>query len=301
MAQLEIAYFIVTFLIGFVSLGLGVFFYFNQKDEIVRNYNYFYFAFTAVMILNFVSSYMRTNISDYKGAFYYILLYLENPFFLSLMIFVLPYFFHSFLNVENNKKRNIIFILLAVVTLALHNGLMFIEKQVGSVPYLALFKNIVFVIVLIYIWYLLLTSKGLDERKTKFVEKLSIVFFLVILVIVNDIFLLDTTGIKFFPVLYAVLGLAFIRFFYKEGSGHSKIKNGRRDFDKEEFASKYNLSKREMEVINLLNEGKSYREISEELFISLNTVKTHIRNIYPKLDVSSRHEIVNLINNISTK
>jgi DNA-binding CsgD family transcriptional regulator len=39
-------------------------------------------------------------------------------------------------------------------------------------------------------------------------------------------------------------------------------------------------------------ENKTNKEIASELFISLNTVKTHIRNLYAKLEVSNRGEFV---------
>jgi DNA-binding NarL/FixJ family response regulator len=54
----------------------------------------------------------------------------------------------------------------------------------------------------------------------------------------------------------------------------------------------YNLSSREKEVLNLLGEGNNYKEIAEELFISVDTVRHHIRNIYKKLHVHSRSEAV---------
>jgi len=298
-AQLEIAYFIITFLIGIVSLGFSIFFYFNRKDEVIKSYIYFYSTFTAIVVFNFVSSYLRANIIDYKSTAYYILLYLENPFFFSVMIFALPYFFHLFLSVNNPMKRNIVFAGIAIITFAVHNGLMFLEKQVGSISSLAMFKNIVFILVLIYVWYQTLTAKKLDKTKTQFVRKLSVAFFLVVVVIVNDTFLLDITAVKFFPALYSILGIVFTRYFYRMNFNHSGMEIKNTTIDQEEFSEKYDISKREMEVINLLVEGKSYRQISEELFISLNTVKTHIRNIYPKINVSSRHEIVNLISNNS--
>jgi LuxR family maltose regulon positive regulatory protein len=52
------------------------------------------------------------------------------------------------------------------------------------------------------------------------------------------------------------------------------------------------LKTREIEVLKLIQEGASNSEISEELFISINTVKTHILNIYAKLDVHSRTKAV---------
>lgn len=52
------------------------------------------------------------------------------------------------------------------------------------------------------------------------------------------------------------------------------------------------LSKREMEVLNALIDGYSYKSIADRLFISVNTVSFHLRNIYAKLHVNSRAEAV---------
>jgi LuxR family maltose regulon positive regulatory protein len=52
------------------------------------------------------------------------------------------------------------------------------------------------------------------------------------------------------------------------------------------------LSERELEVLQLLAEGLSNKEIGQRLFISLPTVKSHTRNIYGKLGVHSRREAV---------
>ncbi len=52
------------------------------------------------------------------------------------------------------------------------------------------------------------------------------------------------------------------------------------------------LSERELEVLRFIAAGLSNKKIMEELFISLSTVKTHIRNIYSKLYVHSRTEAI---------
>jgi LuxR family maltose regulon positive regulatory protein len=52
------------------------------------------------------------------------------------------------------------------------------------------------------------------------------------------------------------------------------------------------LSQRELEVLGLIAAGLSNREIAEELVIAISTVKTHINNIYRKLDVSTRTQAV---------
>ncbi len=48
------------------------------------------------------------------------------------------------------------------------------------------------------------------------------------------------------------------------------------------------LSRREQEILEQLSKGYRYKEIADKLFVSLETVRTHIRNIYEKLQVNSR-------------
>jgi DNA-binding CsgD family transcriptional regulator len=55
-----------------------------------------------------------------------------------------------------------------------------------------------------------------------------------------------------------------------------------------------NLSERENQVTNLLLQGKTYRTIAGELYISENTVKFHVGNIYSKLNIQSRTELIDL-------
>ena len=61
------------------------------------------------------------------------------------------------------------------------------------------------------------------------------------------------------------------------------------------FFEEHNISKREEEVIQQMCEGKTNKEISEALFISLQTVKDHIYRIYQKTDVKNRVQLINLI------
>ena len=50
------------------------------------------------------------------------------------------------------------------------------------------------------------------------------------------------------------------------------------------------LTPREEEILDLLVQGHRYREIAEALFISLDTVRTHVRHVYEKMHVRSRAE-----------
>jgi LuxR family maltose regulon positive regulatory protein len=50
------------------------------------------------------------------------------------------------------------------------------------------------------------------------------------------------------------------------------------------------LSRQELRVLRLLVAGLSNADIAQELVVSANTVKTHVKSIYRKLDISSRDE-----------
>jgi len=59
----------------------------------------------------------------------------------------------------------------------------------------------------------------------------------------------------------------------------------------------FSLTTQEEKVAELMINNKTNKEIASELFISLNTVKTHIRNLYAKLEVSNRTEFVEKFKN----
>jgi DNA-binding CsgD family transcriptional regulator len=53
------------------------------------------------------------------------------------------------------------------------------------------------------------------------------------------------------------------------------------------------LTKRELEILQLLSQGHVYKEISDKLKISSETVRKHVYNVYDKLHVTNRVEAVN--------
>jgi len=61
------------------------------------------------------------------------------------------------------------------------------------------------------------------------------------------------------------------------------------------FFFKYKITKREQEILILLIRGKRNKEIGEELFISQNTARNHIHNIYKKLNIKNRLQLIDLI------
>jgi DNA-binding CsgD family transcriptional regulator len=56
--------------------------------------------------------------------------------------------------------------------------------------------------------------------------------------------------------------------------------------------ARLDISKRELEVLNLMAAGLSNQEIADKLFVSLNTIKTHSSNLFLKLQVSRRTQAI---------
>lgn len=66
------------------------------------------------------------------------------------------------------------------------------------------------------------------------------------------------------------------------------------------LSKREDLSEREREIAGLLIKGKTNKEIADILFISVNTVKSHIKSIYRKLGVNNRIQLVHAIRNALT-
>lgn len=91
--------------------------------------------------------------------------------------------------------------------------------------------------------------------------------------------------------------LLFAGIFYSLYQLGLKYKNTgeTRDITDDRFFSKYNLSRREQEIFRLILQGESKKTIEEKLFISAHTVKNHTYNIYRKLGIKNRLQLVNMI------
>jgi DNA-binding CsgD family transcriptional regulator len=142
-----------------------------------------------------------------------------------------------------------------------------------------------------------------DQKKQKSIKMFGLIyllcfpcFYFVFLKTGNN-FLFLYSPLLFFslnlpPLLYlkAVLNKNLKEF--------SFLPDNREDID--HFFSKYNFSEREKEVIFLILNGKSNKEIEDELFISLQTVKNNIYKIFKKLKVKNRVQLTNLVRNSLT-
>ncbi len=112
-----------------------------------------------------------------------------------------------------------------------------------------------------------------------------------------DFLLLRDISFQLTHLSYAVFSLfVFVDlsgYFFRSYSIDLDISN-----DRQALKDKFSLSDREVEVTELLAKGMTNEGISENLFISINTVKSHIKSIYGKLNVSNRLQLLNLLGSV---
>ncbi len=76
---------------------------------------------------------------------------------------------------------------------------------------------------------------------------------------------------------------------------YGRLSTGDENAVLENLVREHKISKREREIMELIVAGKSNKEIEEQLFISVNTVKNHIYHLYQKLGINSRSQLMHLV------
>jgi DNA-binding CsgD family transcriptional regulator len=96
-------------------------------------------------------------------------------------------------------------------------------------------------------------------------------------------------------VSFSLAPLLWLKFFFRK---YAQTRSAARDDlpALERLYEEFEISKREQEILEMILEGKNNREIDKALFISYHTVKNHVYNIYQKLGVRNRYQLMSLIN-----
>lgn len=136
-----------------------------------------------------------------------------------------------------------------------------------------------------------LRFKYLDDFYGEISKPIWIILsFFVVIFISECIFDLNFNPLPFF---YGLWSIAFIYYFWKNIFTISI-----NQFSSSQLANQFHITEREKEIIDLIILGKSNKAIGEVLFISEKTVKNHVYNIYKKLGINSRFELMVLFNKV---
>jgi len=164
---------------------------------------------------------------------------------------------------------------------------------------------LIFFIVIISCIYLIYQTKELHETNKQIAIKMLCLTFLIPMLfgvlkwLAGGILKFESSvwerlSIHFLVFLMNVFISIWLVFYSSKLKGFKILKTGKAKIKIDDLISKYNISKREIEVIELICEGYSNKEIADELFISIETVKDHNSRIYLKTQVKNRTQLAKL-------
>ena len=306
--------YLIAFIIGFSTIIYSIIYYIIERITWLKYYIIFLSIFgfllliRAVKLISFlaVPSFLSNEIFN---TLYLFILSVS----MSLMLYFIPAFLYRFLGLKWAVKENVEYLILSVI--------FFVLSILGILLHFNFYiiANRIFYLSILYLFILgFINYKNLKDGTIKFIVKilgLITIFIYPILVyqliILNkntfDIGSIDITLILFY-IWWNLVMLGYLLWYFisiiknknmfvnkeltKSNSSNIKEKEiiNKPQLKKEE---EINLTKREKEILFYLLSGKTNKEVSIILKISLNTVNNHVANIYDKSGVKNRVELVN--------
>jgi len=302
---------VLALLIGSWAIILTFQFFQKFRYDFVKSYFFFILFDNIVAIKVFMTSYLFVNVFTKDVALFNRIYYLViNPIglFLSLGLF----FFYARLafQIRESKVNSkihyglttvflfVIFVYVIGIILFLKSGTKTLLEY-ASTGMIFLFFALV---ILFTIWLLVTNRSNSSPGRTKVIRIFG--FFYLTLFMANflGIFVSEIPSLALFIQVKYMLVLLTMNifpiiwlkiFFLKKYIQGIRTIEGERLID--QVARKYGFSEREKEIMALIIEGKSNKEIEERLSISFHTVKNHIYNIFKKSGVNSRSQLINFI------
>ncbi len=301
-----ISHFNIFIYIISLILGFGIYIrliskYKKFKFSMVYYLRKYIIFFTLLIIIYFIKNYLSINLVFLNEYEYFILVRLI----LLYIIFIIHYIFLFYLlkAFKFIQKTTIDFIykyIIAAIFVFFNIKLIqqvFITLETKSIidftNYIE-YSNVCihFLIVVISIWKLIITQKRNKSRILLTREYFS--FFIIYYIFHGGFYLLDLDYKAFFFLIHnVVFFLASNNFFLNYFSKKELIQIHDTHLFKD--LEDHGITDREWDIINLIIEGKTNKEIANELYISVKTVKHHIYHIFKKLNVRNRIELINYI------
>lgn len=296
---------------GVVLITLTIQKLLKYKKSILKTYLFhlIFLNFTAAATL-FVKYIIINLAPDKEGitsGYYNLFMSLSFLTFIAMIGNIITFFILTKQLRESPHRKQILWIagiLLGFVLFVLGKGIweIFILKKPSAFMYHLGMLDYGEKIILLFISILLFfKSIKLPHTGKQFViKKFSSLY-----IILNSYFILSYLLRHLFPIMFSsawpvyylilnTIPLFYLTKFLQYYFG-KKLVTGRTQPDLDSALEQYAITNREKEIIQLVLEGKSNKEIEDALFISIKTVKYHIFNIYQKLNIKNRLQLMNLL------
>lgn len=270
-------------------------------------FNLFFSAMTVQIFFDLVLMYRSINITGNFALADYLILLASVPFSF-IMFTAFPIAIHRILEISKEKWRNIILISVNIFTNAIQyfpSGSSY-NPQTETLTFGPLYavSGISQLVIIVYCILLLLT--GFRRIKEKAIRLLLILSGILTLCFLPGFFhdITFTMKINYFnifpaelisvPLYYFLLAVIVVIFsgrYFIAITQLEKSVHPSEDF-LSDFSREHSLTVREKEVIPLIVEGMGNKQIADQLCISTKTVNNHIYNLYKKLEINSRFELL---------
>lgn len=178
------------------------------------------------------------------------------------------------------------------------------QNQINTHVFLVFVVIELLTLIIVFTNYFVFSKHIKDKVALKFIKFFASVN--VLLYLISVVFLVMTEkNIKFisgYTMLYFfkdIIPLILLNQYLKKNYVHPV--NIVTENLRQSFVVKFGISKRESEVVDEIIKGRTNKEISERLFISLQTVKDHTHNIFLKTEVKNRVQLTNLFRQYDNK
>jgi DNA-binding CsgD family transcriptional regulator len=286
-------------LMATASVAIAGFIYVRTRHKLLFHYLVYIsslglFVFSYLLVL----SYVNLNVADPDFG---LLLFITAVSLLSafLFMFAAPYFAHALVSETPARSKNMIAGVFAVtglvcmvLSLRVNLDAETITQERGVWMYLSL--SLFFLAIAYSICVKVLSLKRLDETTRRIVRNLTILSVLFFPGAVFDVYLSARFQVMaFLPLFYCIFSvLSTVCITKRYLVQLASMSSGLDESVVDEVFVRAGISAREREIILLMSKGLGNKDIAERLFISGNTVKTHVRNIFKKMGVKSRFELI---------
>jgi DNA-binding CsgD family transcriptional regulator len=302
MEDLLIAYYLLVIIIGFAALSIAGFWAVKTRESDLRDFCILYALFTLVLVLLVLMKYLFLNVENYSARSWYFISGVHQLFNFAVIVAAI----HYLLGVYQIRSRKPIAFAFLVMTLICY-GLIF--SPIGAVLdadtrtiHLGTGYQVTSAWYFVSFTFMLVLGYGLLRRVWR-TDKSNFMIGMLVFATVgygetlanlpvtlrSTVVALSTeNNFLFSSIPYALYGIFLINYFV-----HYPVPAAPGSDDPSaDFLSKYGITDREHEIILKVIQGKSNADIAGELFISLATVKTHLHNIYQKMGVDSRYDLL---------
>lgn len=320
MEQHQLFYMFMTLLVSIFTLGLTVVVYRKTHSPLIQAYLALHLTLGWGVLGQLFQAYHVISQLPIHVYFKEINAYLQGFIVPFLVILTLPRFIHQLFVIPHTKRANAIFFGIALVTYSIGQ---FFEFAVNDENLRHLHPGITSVVLFgVFLYSLAWGVRYFPNIQTKerqlLAKQILILLGITIPVMWLDMFRIVRAPLH--PMLYMGMCIIVSHHFIRYDLPHVQPVNpinpednpppaikpetagtterSLTDFLTDALYQQYNITPREQELVPLVLQGNSNQQIGETLFISLSTVKTHLRSIYSKFGVKNRYELMAFLQNL---